>query len=100
MHHVLSDGFQAEGLQMETARQERGENKTAAKLNIMGLERAQAMAKIALKGADMKYGDILEILGDSPWFEQDVRTWCDRIRKAILRVRDDTGSKKMIWIQF
>ena len=100
MHHVLSDGFQAEGLKMETALQERGENKTVERLNTLGLERAQAMVKIALKGADMKQGAILEILGDNPCFEQDVRTWCDRIRKAILCVRNDTAGKKMIWIQF
>jgi tRNA 2-thiouridine synthesizing protein A len=68
-------------------------------LNTLGLKRPQPTVRIALKAADMKPGDILEILGDSPCFERDVRTWCERLRKHILFVRNEVGNKQRIRIR-
>ncbi len=49
---------------------------------------------------DMKPGDILEILGDCPMLEKNVRIWCERLSKVLLSVKDEGAKKKRIQIQF
>jgi tRNA 2-thiouridine synthesizing protein A len=48
----------------------------------------------------MKPGDVLEILGDCPTFEKDVRIWCERLEKVFLSTKDEGRKKKRIQIQF
>lgn len=69
-------------------------------LDTLGLKCPQPVLKIAVKAPDMSPGDILEVLGDCPTFEKDVRTWCERLGKLFLAVRDEGGSRKRIQIQF
>ena len=69
-------------------------------LDTLGLRCPQPVLKIAVKAPDMKPGDILEILGDCPTFERDVLTWCKRLEKDVLSVKDDGDDKKTIQIQF
>ena len=69
-------------------------------LDTLGLKCPQPVLKIAVKAPDMNPGDILEVLGDCPTFEKDVRTWCERLGKLFLAVRDEGGAKKRIQIQF
>ena len=69
-------------------------------LDTLGMKCPQPILKIAVMAPDMKPGDILEVLGDCPTFEKDVRTWCERVGKVFLSVKDETGDKKSIQIQF
>jgi tRNA 2-thiouridine synthesizing protein A len=69
-------------------------------LDTLGLKCPQPVLEIALKSPDMHPGDILEVLGDCPSFERDVRTWCERLRKVLLSLRDYGNGKKTIQIQF
>ena len=69
-------------------------------LDTQGLKCPQPVLKLAVKAPDMKQGDILEIIGDCPTFEKDVRTWCDRLGKVLLSVKDEGEDKKNIQIQF
>ncbi len=69
-------------------------------LDTLGMKCPQPVLKIAVKAPDMKPGDILEILGDCPTFEKDVRTWCERLDKVFLSVEEQEQSKKRIQIQF
>jgi tRNA 2-thiouridine synthesizing protein A len=69
-------------------------------LDTLGLKCPQPVLEIALKAPDMKHGDILEVLGDCPSFERDVRTWCDRLSKVLLSVKDNGNHKKTIQVQF
>jgi len=69
-------------------------------LDTLGLKCPQPVLKIAVKAPDMNPGDILEILGDCPTLEKDVRTWCERLGKIFLSIRDEEGNKKRIQIQF
>jgi len=48
----------------------------------------------------MGQGDLIDILGDCPTFEKDIRTWCDRLGKVLLSVNDEGAGKKRIQIQF
>ncbi|MGQ9569425.1 MAG: sulfurtransferase TusA family protein [Thermodesulfovibrionales bacterium] len=68
-------------------------------LNTLGLKCPQPVLKIAVKAVDMKPGDILEVLGDCPTFERDIRVWCERLGKVMLSVKKE-GEKKRIQIRF
>lgn len=65
-----------------------------------GLKCPQPVLKLAAKSPDMAPGDILEIVGDCPTFEKDVRAWCDRMKKVLLSVKNEGNGKLRIQIQF
>jgi tRNA 2-thiouridine synthesizing protein A len=69
-------------------------------LDTLGQKCPQPVLKIAVKAPDMKPGDILEVLGDCPTFEKDVRTWCERLGKVFLSLQDNGRREKRIQIQF
>lgn len=69
-------------------------------LDTLGMKCPQPVLKIAVKAPDMKSGAILEVLGDCPTFERDVRVWCERLGKIFLSVKDEGNNKKRIQIQF
>ena len=69
-------------------------------LDMQGMKCPQPVLKIAVKAPDMNPGDILEVLGDCPTFEKDVRVWCERLGKIFLSVKDEGNEKKRIQIQF
>jgi len=73
---------------------------TVEVLDTLGQKCPQPVLKIAVKAPYMKPGDILEVLGDCPTFERDVRSWCERLGRVLLSVRDDGDKKKIIQIQF
>ena len=69
-------------------------------LDTLGLKCPQPVLKIAVEAPDMEPGDILEVLGDCPTFEKDVRTWCERLGKVFLSIKDEGRERKRIQIQF
>lgn len=69
-------------------------------LDVLGLPCPQPVLKVAAKSPDMQSGDILEVIGDCPTFEKDLRTWAQRVNKVILSVKDEGSGKKRIQIQF
>ena len=69
-------------------------------LDTLGLKCPQPVLKIAVKAPDLKPGDILEVWGDCPTFEKDVRVWCERLGKTLMSVTQDGADKKMIQIGF
>jgi tRNA 2-thiouridine synthesizing protein A len=73
---------------------------TVEVLDTLGQKCPQPILKIAVKAPDMKQGDILEVLGDCPSFEKDVCSWCERLGKVFLSVKDEGENKKRIQIQF
>lgn len=73
---------------------------TIYKLDTLGLNGPQPVLKIALQASQMDPGDILEVLGDCPTLERDVRAWCERINKVFLSVNHDGDGAKKIQIQF
>jgi tRNA 2-thiouridine synthesizing protein A len=69
-------------------------------LDTLGMKCPQPVLKIAVKAPDMQPGDILEVLGDCPTFEKDVRTWCERLSKVLLSVQNEDRNRKRIQIRF
>ena len=69
-------------------------------LDTLGMKCPEPILKLAVKAPEMSPGNILEIVGDCPTFENDVRTWCQRLGKVFLSVKDEGAGKKRIQIQF
>jgi tRNA 2-thiouridine synthesizing protein A len=69
-------------------------------LDATGLKCPQPVLRLSLISSEMKPGEILEIWGDCPTFEKDVRAWCQRLGKTMLFVREGDGYLKQIQIKF
>ena len=69
-------------------------------LDMVGMKCPQPVLKIAVKAPDMNPGDILEVIGDCPTFERDVRVWCQRLQKTFLSIQEEGNGKKRIKVQF
>lgn len=69
------------------------------KLDATGLRCPQPVLKVTAKMPEMTRGDILEVMGDCSTFEEDIRKWCDRMKKTLLAVNQE-GETKTIQIQF
>jgi tRNA 2-thiouridine synthesizing protein A len=57
------------------------------------------LLKIVKKAVHMKPGSILEVLGDCPTFEKDVRAWCEETGRVFLSVEGKAENTKMIQIE-
>jgi len=69
------------------------------KLDTKGLRCPQPVLKVAAKMPTIAKGDLLEVTGDCPTFEEDMRKWCERMKKPLLAVARD-GSAVTAQIQF
>ncbi len=69
-------------------------------LDTIGARCPQPILKIAVKAPSMAPGDILEILGNCPTFERDIRAWCRRLGKEVLSVKEQDENAIKIQIQF
>ncbi len=69
------------------------------RLDCTGMPCPQPVLKLAVETAQTPAGTVVEIVGDCPTFEKDVRTFCDRRKKTLLSVRED-GERKIIAIQY
>ena len=69
-------------------------------LDTLGLRCPQPVLQIAAKSAELKTGEILEVLADCPTFEKDIRHWCDRTHKPLLWIREEGAGQKRCQIQF
>jgi tRNA 2-thiouridine synthesizing protein A len=65
----------------------------------MGMRCPMPILKLAVKAAYMHAGDVLEIQGDCPTLERDVRVWCDRLEKVLLGIHLEGEDTKKIQIQ-
>lgn len=69
------------------------------KIDCSGMRCPQPVLKLAVETAETPAGTVVEIIGDCPTFEKDIRTFCDRRKKTLLSVHTD-GPKCVIQIQY
>ena len=74
--------------------------KNISKLDTSGLKCPEPVLRIAVKSADMKTGDVLEVVGDCQTFESDVKIWCKRIKKTLLFIQHIENGRVKCQIQF
>lgn len=70
------------------------------KIDAIGLRCPQPVLRLSVISAEMKSGEILEIVGDCPTFEKDITTWCIRLKKTLLLMCDDANDCKRAMILF
>ena len=70
------------------------------KLNTTGLKCPMPILKLAVKAVYMRSGEILELWGDCPTLERDLRSWCERLEKTFLAVEENGSGIKRFQIQF
>ena len=73
---------------------------TIRTLDTTGLELHECIFKIAVNIMDVKEGSILDVWGDCPAFEKNIRRWCEETGKAILLVESKDAERKTIRIKF
>jgi tRNA 2-thiouridine synthesizing protein A len=73
--------------------------KEMIRLDCSGMRCPQPVLKLAVETADTPSGTVVEIVGDCPTFEKDIRTFCDRRRKTLISIRPE-GAKTLIQIQY
>ena len=71
----------------------------AKEIIAIGLRCPQPVMKLSALLMELQEGDIVEITGDCPTFEDDIRKWCDRLKKNMLWVREEDGGAKRIQVQ-
>ena len=67
-------------------------------MDCCGMRCPQPVLRLAAETAEAPAGTIVEIVGDCPTFEKDVRVFCERRKKTLLAIRSD-GAKTSIRIQ-
>ncbi len=69
-------------------------------LDTCGLKCPQPILKLAAQSPNMQEGDVLEISGDCPTFERDIRIWSERLKKTLISVKEEGSAKRICQIQF
>lgn len=55
-------------------------------LDATGLRCPQPVLKVTQVAPSLPAGDVLEVSGDCPTFEADLRKWCTRMNKTLMAV--------------
>jgi tRNA 2-thiouridine synthesizing protein A len=63
-------------------------------IDTTGLKCPQPLLKLAARSAEMRPGETIEVIGDCPTFQRDIKAWCDRLKKTLVEIKDEGGDKK------
>jgi TusA-related sulfurtransferase len=64
-------------------------------IDALGLKGFQSVIQVDVAAPGMKGGDILEVWGDCPSLEEELRFWCKITRKTLHSVEHDSLMKKI-----
>jgi tRNA 2-thiouridine synthesizing protein A len=60
-------------------------------IDAVGLRCPQPILKLTIAMPNMSPGDVVELRANCDTFEQDVRTWCERLNKPLLALNTSDG---------
>jgi len=63
-------------------------------IDARGLKCPQPQLKMLTESHAMAKGDIIEVVADCSTFETDVRSWCQRTKRALLWIRPEGSAKR------
>ncbi len=69
------------------------------RMDCTGMRCPQPVLRLAAETSETPAGTVVEIVGDCPTFEKDVRVFCERRKKTVLEIRND-GARISIRILF
>ena len=64
-------------------------------IDTIGMEGLRSVFLVNLAALGMKLGDVIEVWGDCPSFEDELRVWCMWSRKTLLSVEQEALITKM-----
>lgn len=56
-------------------------------LDYSGLRCPLPILKLSAVYPEFKKGEVVEIIGDCPTFEKDIKAWCTKLGKTILNIQ-------------
>jgi TusA-related sulfurtransferase len=68
-------------------------------LNALGLRCPKPVLEVVLRAVKMQSGDILEVWGDCPRLEKDLRYWCYRSGRKLVGEPVEAGKGQKIQIR-
>ena len=68
-------------------------------LDLKGLPCPQPTLKMTITANSCKPGDTIEAVADCPTFVEDVKSWCSRMKKTLIWVKDEGNNAKRVQIQ-
>ena len=68
-------------------------------LDLKGLPCPQPTLKMTIEANSLKPGDIIEASADCPTFVDDVKNWCQRMKKTLMWVKDEGAGVKRVQVQ-
>ena len=71
-----------------------GDSKMATVLDYRGLKCPQPTLKLTKETVGMSSGETVEVVADCNTFEDDIKKWCDRMKKTLVWIRDDADGAK------
>ncbi len=66
----------------------------AKSFDFKGLKCPMPTLKLSKETMGMDKGEVVEILADCPTFEEDVKKWCDRMKKTLVWIRAEGSAKR------
>jgi len=83
---IIASSFPARAHARIIARSQRGRPMELARIETSGLRCPQPVLMLASRVTNVSAGTLVEIRGDCPSFEKDIRTWAERSNRTILAV--------------
>ncbi|WP_353683701.1 sulfurtransferase TusA family protein [Thermodesulfovibrio sp. 3907-1M] len=67
-------------------------------LDFSGLKCPIPVLKLSAVYPEFKKGEVIEVIGDCPTFEKDIKAWCQKLGKTILNI-EKFGNKLKVTIR-
>lgn len=64
-------------------------------LDYSGLKCPYPILKLSAQYPNFKRGEIIEVIGDCPTFEKDIKAWCNKLGKTILNIEKERNKIKV-----
>ncbi len=64
-------------------------------LDYSGLKCLYPILKLSAQYPNFKEGEIIEVIGDCPTFEKDIKAWCNKLGKTILNIEKQENKIKV-----
>jgi TusA-related sulfurtransferase len=94
------NGLRKKPMNNKIPEQRQNSLRATIRLVTLGLNSPENILKISEVSTDLKEGSTLEVIADSPTFEEDVSLWCEITKKKLLWIKDEENGKKRCHIQF
>lgn len=65
-------------------------------LDYRGLKCPYPILKLSSEYPNFQEGEIIEVIGDCPTFEKDIKAWCNKLNKTILNIEKQEKELRVV----